>query len=73
MFGKRLGAEFRNEILALSKIEHLNLVKLYGYVEHSEEKVVVVEYVGNGSLQEQLDGICFKIYMAHEMSFGILC
>lgn len=48
--------EFKNEIYTLSKIEHLNLVRLYGYVEHGDEKIIVVEYVGNGSLREHLDG-----------------
>ncbi|XP_054819405.1 calmodulin-binding receptor-like cytoplasmic kinase 2 [Prosopis cineraria] len=49
-------AEFKNEINTLSKIEHLNLVRLYGYLEHENEKMVVVEYVGNGTLREHLNG-----------------
>ncbi|MED6113074.1 Calmodulin-binding receptor-like cytoplasmic kinase 1 [Stylosanthes scabra] len=48
--------EFKNEIYTLSKIEHLNLVRLYGYLEHGEEKIIVVEYVGNGTLRDHLDG-----------------
>ena len=46
--------EFKSEILAFSKIEHLNLVKFYGYLEHPDEKIIVVEYVGNGSLFDHL-------------------
>nr|AAT68475.1 calcium/calmodulin-regulated receptor-like kinase [Medicago sativa] len=49
--------EFKNEIYTLSKIEHLNLVRLYGYLEHGDEKLIIVEYVGNGNLTEHLDGI----------------
>ncbi|XP_015970910.1 calmodulin-binding receptor-like cytoplasmic kinase 2 [Arachis duranensis] len=49
-------AEFKNEVSTLSKIEHLNLVRLYGYLEHADEKIIVVEYVNNGSLREHLDG-----------------
>ncbi|CAN0854690.1 Calmodulin-binding receptor-like cytoplasmic kinase 1 [Linum grandiflorum] len=52
---KRLASEFRNEILTLSKIEHLNLVRLHGYVEHQDERLIVVEYVNNGNLREHLD------------------
>ncbi|CAL1402210.1 unnamed protein product [Linum trigynum] len=52
---KRLTTEFRNEILTLSKIEHLNLVRLYGYVEHEDEQILLVEYVNNGNLREHLD------------------
>ncbi|KAG5064076.1 hypothetical protein JHK85_005259 [Glycine max] len=49
--------EFKNEIYTLSQIEHRNLVRLYGYLEHGDEKIIVVEYVGNGNLREHLDGI----------------
>ncbi|KAL2541160.1 Calmodulin-binding receptor-like cytoplasmic kinase 1 [Abeliophyllum distichum] len=53
-----LSAEFKNEILTLSKIEHLNLVRFYGYVEHEAELIIVVEYISNGTLREHLDGKC---------------
>lgn len=53
---KRSFAEFKNEILMLSTIEHLNLVRLFGYLEHGDERLIVVEYVGNGTLREHLDG-----------------
>ncbi|XP_023513337.1 calmodulin-binding receptor-like cytoplasmic kinase 1 isoform X1 [Cucurbita pepo subsp. pepo] len=47
---------FWNEIQALSRIEHLNLVRLYGYLEQGDERIIIVEYVGNGNLREHLDG-----------------
>ncbi|KAL2332951.1 hypothetical protein Fmac_014164 [Flemingia macrophylla] len=50
-------AEFKNEINTLSRIEHRNLVRWYGYLEHAEEKIIVIEYVNNGTLREHLDGI----------------
>ncbi|KAK9940712.1 hypothetical protein M0R45_017357 [Rubus argutus] len=53
---KLLALEFKNEILTLSMIEHLNLVRLYGYLEHEDERIILVEYVGNGTLREHLDG-----------------
>ncbi|KAJ6716009.1 CALMODULIN-BINDING RECEPTOR-LIKE CYTOPLASMIC KINASE 1 [Salix koriyanagi] len=55
-YDKRLLLEFQNEALALSKIEHLNLVRFHGYVEQGDERIIVVEYVGNGNLREHLDG-----------------
>lgn len=62
---KRTAQEFKSEILAYSKIEHLNLVKFYGYLEHPEEKIIVVEYVSNGTLYDLLHGksyvICQKV------------
>lgn len=38
-------------------MEHLNLVKFYGYLEHEDERIVLVEYVANGTLREHLDCI----------------
>ncbi|PON62791.1 Serine/threonine protein kinase [Trema orientale] len=55
-YDRVLSSEFRNEIVTLSTIEHLNLVRLYGYLEHEDERIIVVEYVGNGTLREHLDG-----------------
>lgn len=55
-YDQRLSAEFKNEILALSKIEHLSLVRFYGFLECGDERLIVVEYVSNGTLREHLDG-----------------
>ncbi|CAK9156749.1 unnamed protein product [Ilex paraguariensis] len=55
VYDKHLGVEFLSEIRTLAKVEHLNLVKFYGYLEHEDEKIVVVEYVPNGTLREHLD------------------
>ncbi|XP_065005318.1 calmodulin-binding receptor-like cytoplasmic kinase 2 [Musa acuminata AAA Group] len=51
----RMNAEFQNEIQTLACIEHLNLVRLHGFLEHQDERIVVVEYVPNGTLREHLD------------------
>ncbi|CAO1942293.1 unnamed protein product [Urochloa humidicola] len=40
----------------LSKVEHLNLVKFLGYVEYEDERLILVEYVNNGTLRQHLDG-----------------
>ncbi|CAI9101885.1 OLC1v1000032C1 [Oldenlandia corymbosa var. corymbosa] len=52
---KNSGAEFRSEVRTLEKVGHLNLVKFYGYLELEEERIIVVEYVPNGTLREHLD------------------
>lgn len=52
---KNLGSEFQSEVQTLSRVEHLNLVKFYGYLEQGDERIVVVEYVPNGTLREHLD------------------
>ncbi|KAL7002469.1 Calmodulin-binding receptor-like cytoplasmic kinase 2 [Sarracenia purpurea var. burkii] len=55
VYDKHLGVEFQSEIRTLAQVEHLNLVKYYGYLDHEDEKIVVVEYVPNGTLREHLD------------------
>ncbi|XP_061341285.1 calmodulin-binding receptor-like cytoplasmic kinase 2 [Gastrolobium bilobum] len=55
VYEKHLGVEFQSEIQTLSRVEHLNLVKFYGYLEQEDERIVVVEYVSNGTLREHLD------------------
>ncbi|XP_021891711.1 calmodulin-binding receptor-like cytoplasmic kinase 1 [Carica papaya] len=55
--GKCFSQEFKNEIFTLSKIEHLNLVRLFGFLEHKDEQILLVEFVGNGTLREHLDNV----------------
>lgn len=57
LYEKHLGFEFQSEIQTLSRVEHLNLVKFYGYLEQGGERIIVVEYVPNGTLREHLDCI----------------
>ncbi|AQK61847.1 Receptor protein kinase TMK1 [Zea mays] len=47
----------------LEKIQHRNLARLFGFFERAADSLVVVEYVGNGSLREHLDGMrcCYGI------------
>ncbi|XP_076899705.1 calmodulin-binding receptor-like cytoplasmic kinase 1 [Bidens hawaiensis] len=55
-YDKTTATEFKNEILTLSKIEHLNLVRFYGSIEHEDERMILVEYVPHGNLRDHLDG-----------------
>ncbi|PON68070.1 Serine/threonine protein kinase [Parasponia andersonii] len=55
VYDKHLGVEFQSEIRTLAQVEHLNLVKFYGFLEHEDERIVLVEYVPNGTLREHLD------------------
>lgn len=46
--------EFFAEILMLSMVQHPNLVKLIGYCAEGHERVLVYEYMPNGSLENHL-------------------
>ncbi|KAE8693837.1 Calmodulin-binding receptor-like cytoplasmic kinase 2 [Hibiscus syriacus] len=57
VYDTHLSVEFQSEVTTLAQVEHLNLVKFYGYLEHGDERILVVEYVPNGTLREHLDGV----------------
>ncbi|KAL0921046.1 hypothetical protein M5K25_008077 [Dendrobium thyrsiflorum] len=48
------GKEFTNEAMLLSRLQHKNVVNLYGYCAHGEDKLLVYEYVANESLDKLL-------------------
>ncbi|THG23860.1 hypothetical protein TEA_000877 [Camellia sinensis var. sinensis] len=52
-----LRTEFSNEVELLAKIDHRNLVKLLGYLDKGNERLIITEYVPNGTLREHLDGL----------------
>ncbi|KAL4186587.1 hypothetical protein AMTRI_Chr09g34650 [Amborella trichopoda] len=48
--------EFQNEVRLISRVNHENLVKLVGYCEEAGQKILVYEYVPNGSLLDYMAG-----------------
>lgn len=56
-----LRTEFSSEVELLAKIDHRNLVKLLGYIDKGNERILITEFVANGTLREHLDGLRGKI------------
>lgn len=48
--------EFLVEVLMLSLLHHPNLVNLVGYCADGDQRVLVYEYMPNGSLEDHLLG-----------------
>ncbi|XP_024980444.1 calmodulin-binding receptor-like cytoplasmic kinase 3 isoform X2 [Cynara cardunculus var. scolymus] len=61
-----LRSEFRSEIELLAKIEHRNLVKLLGYVDKGNERLIITEFVPNG-----IHGGCLDFSQRLEISIDI--
>lgn len=53
---ENLRTEFSSEVQLLAKIDHRNLVKLLHYVDEGNERLIITEFVPNGTLREHLDG-----------------
>lgn len=45
---------FLNELEFLSRLNHRNLLRLYGYCEDSNERILIYEYMNNGTLHHHL-------------------
>ncbi|KAH0461306.1 hypothetical protein IEQ34_008881 [Dendrobium chrysotoxum] len=74
MHDKQLGTEFQSEVQTLARVEHLNLVRFLGYLEFDNERILVVEYVPNGTLREHLDclhGDCLNLVARLDVAIDV--
>lgn len=48
--------EFKNEVRFLRELQHRNIIQLLGFCIHGVERVLMYEYMDNGSLNTRLFG-----------------
>lgn len=53
---QKVEKEFKTELSAISRIHHKNLVQLLGYCEEGPNRLLVIEFMSNGSLADFLYG-----------------
>nr|POE68757.1 cysteine-rich receptor-like protein kinase 29 [Quercus suber] len=64
--------EFKNEILLVAKLQHRNLVKLRGFCLEGCERLLIYEFVPNGSLDQVIFDPAKRAYLDWQRRYKII-
>ncbi|MQM13022.1 hypothetical protein Taro_045944 [Colocasia esculenta] len=64
--------EFHNELRLIARLQHNNLVRLLGWCTHKEEKILIYEYMPNGSLDMFIFDPTRSVQLNWEKRLGII-
>ncbi|GMN73525.1 hypothetical protein TIFTF001_056110 [Ficus carica] len=65
--------QFMNEILLVTKLQHRNLVSLLGFCSEASERLLIYEFLGNGSLDHFIFDPVKRIELTWELRYKIIC
>ncbi|KAL5542293.1 hypothetical protein UlMin_010003 [Ulmus minor] len=65
--------QFMNEILLVAKLQHRNLVSLLGFCTEASERLLIYEFVGNGSLDSFIFDPVKHTLLNWELRYKIIC
>ncbi|KAL6844521.1 hypothetical protein ACP4OV_026194 [Aristida adscensionis] len=64
--------EFKNEVMVLSKLQHRNLVRLFGCCIHGEERMLLYEYMPNKSLDSFIFNESKRLALGWKLRYKII-